>query len=183
MGAGTTRRGLTVSVGQSYASSQKGISAFQRGKYEDALKHLEPAAEKGDPEALYYLGRMYGAGQGVPRDQNKATAFFKKAAEGGSPGAQQSLGSALMLGEGIETDMIEALKWFIVSARVRQQGRRRLCRARLALHDARPAKGSAQESTGLAKGARGKETRIELTAGFFPSARKRSIRRPWPSSR
>jgi TPR repeat protein len=117
VGAGTTRRGLTVSVGQSYASSQKGISAFQRGKYEDALKHLEPAAEKGDPEALYYLGRMYGAGQGVPRDQNKATAFFKKAAEGRSPGAQQSLGSALMLGEGIETDMIEALKWFIVSAR------------------------------------------------------------------
>jgi len=75
VGAGTTRRGLTVSVGQSYASSQKGISAFQRGKYEDALKHLEPAAEKGDPEALYYLGRMYGAGQGVPKDQNKATAY------------------------------------------------------------------------------------------------------------
>ena len=60
---------------------------------------------------------MYGAGQGVPKDQKKAAELFKKAAEGGSPGAQQSLGSALMLGEGIETDMIEALKWFIVSAR------------------------------------------------------------------
>ena len=60
---------------------------------------------------------MYGAGQGVPKDQKKAAELFKQAAEGGSPGAQQSLGSALKLGEGIETDVIEALKWFIVSAR------------------------------------------------------------------
>ncbi|MGB0632073.1 MAG: tetratricopeptide repeat protein [Alphaproteobacteria bacterium] len=115
--AGATVAFLTGAVAESFASSQKGISAFQRGKYEDALKYLEPAAEKGDAEALYYLGRMYSAGQGVAKDQQKATDFFKKAAEGGSAGAQQSLGSALMLGEGIETDMIEALKWFIISAR------------------------------------------------------------------
>lgn len=108
---------LIMAAPVAFASSQKGLSAFQRGKYEEALKHLEPAAEKGDPEAMYVLGRMYGAGQGVAKDQQKATDLFKRAAEGGSPGAQQSLGSALMLGEGIETDMIEALKWFIISAR------------------------------------------------------------------
>ena len=115
--AGLTMAVTTASAPAVFASAQKGLNAFQRGKYEEALKHLEPAAEKGDAEALYVLDRMYGAGQGVPKDQKKAAELFKKAAEGGSPGAQQSLGSALMLGEGIETDMIEALKWFIVSAR------------------------------------------------------------------
>ena len=99
-----------------YAVGQ-GVEAFQRGKYEEALKHLEPAAKAGDAEALYVLGQMYGSGRGVKKDEKKAAEFFMKAADLGNPGAQQSLGSALMLGEGIEQDMVAALKWFILSAR------------------------------------------------------------------
>ena len=99
------------------ASAQKGISAFQRGQYAEALKHLEPAAEKGDAAAMNALGQMYTSGSGVAKDLNKAAAFFLKAAELGNADAQQNLGSALMLGEGIEQDMVEALKWFIISAR------------------------------------------------------------------
>ena len=100
-----------------YASGLKGIEAFQRGKYEEALKYLHPAAEAGDPSAMYVLGRMYASGRGIAKDENAATALFLKAANLGQPEAQHSLGSALMLGEGIDQDMVEALKWFIISGR------------------------------------------------------------------
>lgn len=99
------------------ASGQKGISAFQRGQYAEALKYLEPASEKGDADAMNALGQMYTSGSGVTKDLTKATAFFQKAAELGNADAQQNLGSALMLGEGIKQDMVEALKWFLISAR------------------------------------------------------------------
>ncbi|MFT5488108.1 MAG: TPR repeat protein [Paracoccaceae bacterium] len=100
-----------------YASAQKGIQAFQRGKYEEALKYLQPAAEAGDASAMYVLGQMYASGRGITKDEKAATDLFLKAANLGDPNAQQSLGSALMLGEGIEQDMVEALKWFIISGR------------------------------------------------------------------
>lgn len=100
-----------------YASAQKGIQAFQRGKYEEALKYLQPAADAGDASAMYVLGQMYASGRGVAKDEKAASALFLKAADLGDRNAQQSLGSALMLGEGIEQDMVEALKWFIISAR------------------------------------------------------------------
>lgn len=100
-----------------YASGQKGIQAFQRGKYEEALKYLQPAAEAGEASAMYVLGQMYASGRGIAKDEKMATDLFHKAANLGDPNAQQSLGSALMLGEGIEQDMVEALKWFIISGR------------------------------------------------------------------
>jgi TPR repeat protein len=97
-----------------YASAQKGIQAFQHGKYKEALKYLQPAAEAG---AMYALGQMYASDRGIAKDEKAATDLFLKAANLGNTDAQQSLGSALMLGEGIEQDMVEALKWFITSGR------------------------------------------------------------------
>ena len=105
-----------------YASAQKGIQAFQRAKYEEALKYLLPAVEAGEASAMYVLGQMYASGRGIAKDEKAATDLFLKAANLGDPNAQQSLGSALMLGEGIEQDMVEALKWFIISARAGNKG-------------------------------------------------------------
>lgn len=99
------------------ASTLQGVQAFKRGKYAEALKQLEPEVQKGDAEAMYVLGKMYAAGQGVGKDEKKAAGLFAKAADLGNAQAQQALGSALMLGEGIEQNMEEALKWFIISAR------------------------------------------------------------------
>ncbi len=116
--AGTLALLLTLfTMHTAYASAQKGIQAFQRGKYEEALKYLKPAVEAGDASAMYVLGQMYASGRGIAKDEKAATDLFLKAANLGDANAQQSLGSALMLGEGIEQDMIEALKWFIISAR------------------------------------------------------------------
>ena len=104
-----------------FASAQKGIDAFQRGKYDEAVKYLQPAAEAGDAGAMYVLGQMYASGRGIAKDEKAATELFLKAANLGDANAQQSLGSALMLGEGIEQDMVEALKWFIISGRAGNQ--------------------------------------------------------------
>lgn len=96
--------------------ARDGVSAFQRGQYGEALKHLAPAAEAGDAAAMFVLGKMYTSGTGVAKDHARAADFFHAAAERGHAEAQQSLGSALMLGDGIDQDMVEALKWFILSA-------------------------------------------------------------------
>lgn len=93
-----------------YASAQKGIQAFQHGKYKEALKYPQPAAEAVDAGAMYALGQMYASDRGIAKDEKAATDLFLKAANLGNADAQQSLGSALMLGEGIEQDMVEALK-------------------------------------------------------------------------
>jgi len=97
-----------------HATALKGTQAFQRGKYEEALKYLKPVADAG---AMHVLGRIYTSGRGIEKDEKLATDYFLKVAALGNTAAQQSLGSALMLGEGIEQDMVEALKWFIISAR------------------------------------------------------------------
>ena len=108
---------LLIAAPAVHASAQKGIEAFQRGKYDEAVKYLQPAAEAGDAGAMYVLGQMYASGRGIAKDEKAATELFLKAANLGDANAQQSLGSALMLGEGIEQDMVEALKWFIISGR------------------------------------------------------------------
>lgn len=112
---------LLIAAPGVYASAQKGIEAFQRGKYDEAVKYLQPAAEAGDAGAMYVLGQMYASGRGIAKDEKAATELFLKAANLGDANAQQSLGSALMLGEGIEQDMVEALKWFIISGRAGNQ--------------------------------------------------------------
>lgn len=108
---------ITVTMADAVASARKGVQAFQRGKYDEALNFLKPAANDGDAEAMNALGQMYASGRGIEKDVKLATEYFRKAAELGNAEAQQNLGSALMLGDGIEQDMVEALKWFIISAR------------------------------------------------------------------
>ena len=84
-----------------YASAQKGGQAFQRRKYEEALKYLQPAAAAGEAGAMYVLGQRYASGRGITKDGKAAANLFLKTANLGDPNAQQSLGSALMLSEEI----------------------------------------------------------------------------------
>lgn len=50
---------------------------------EEAVKYYQMAADKQDPEALYALGGMYGAGEGVKKDPKKALELVRAAAEAG----------------------------------------------------------------------------------------------------
>ena len=56
------------------------------------LKELEKAAEQGDAQAQYELGRCYNAGDKVPKDNAIAAQWYAKAAEQGHTDAQFNLG-------------------------------------------------------------------------------------------
>lgn len=98
------------------ADVEAGVEAFRKANFPAALKELEPAAQNGNAVAHYFLGKMHGAGLGVPKDAAKATAHFKTAAEGGLTYAQVELANALVLGDGIESDLVEAMKWLFIAA-------------------------------------------------------------------
>lgn len=96
----------------------EGINAFNAADYETARTELGPAAKQGDPQALYYLGRLYAAGLGgVKKDPAKAAKLYRGAAEAGVPEAQHALGIALSLGEGVEQDFVESLTWFMLASK------------------------------------------------------------------
>jgi uncharacterized protein len=99
------------------ADSQTGIDAFNSKEFDTALAALQPAAETGDVEAMYYLGQMHAAGFGVEKDLKKALGYYRTAADLGHAPSQKELGTALALGEGVEQDVAEGLKWLLIASR------------------------------------------------------------------
>lgn len=74
------------------------------------------AAEKGDADAQFQLGRAYFRGDGVAQDDTKAFELFQKAAEQGNAKAQHNLASMYLDGRGVTKDETEAVKWYRKSA-------------------------------------------------------------------
>jgi TPR repeat protein len=56
------------------------------------LARIREAAEQGNPDAQFELGKRYELGDGVPRDFSAAYSWLQKAAQGGSRLAEQCLG-------------------------------------------------------------------------------------------
>ena len=59
---------------------------------------------------------MYGKGQGVKRDYEKAMKWYRLAAAQGYAVAQYNLGNVYRDGEGVGQDYAEAVKWFRLAA-------------------------------------------------------------------
>ncbi len=76
--------------------------------YSEAVKWFRRAADLGQPEAHFYLGRCYADGQGVPKDVVEAVKWFRKAAEQGLAEAQFNLGISYAQGDGVAKDYVEA---------------------------------------------------------------------------
>ena len=79
---------LTVSLAAASATvaaqsnTAEGVAALARGDYQRAVEILRPLAEVdsgGDPAAQFFLGTMYEAGFGVPRDPMRACALYHRA--------------------------------------------------------------------------------------------------------
>jgi hypothetical protein len=77
---------------------EDGVSAFERGDYDAALRIWRPLAEH-DPRAALNLGVMYAEGLGVQKDAIEALRWLGPAALVGEPNAQMHLG--IMFTEGI----------------------------------------------------------------------------------
>lgn len=91
------------------------VAAYGEKKYDLALKHLVPLAERGHPLAEEMLGIMYRSGEGAPKDPAQAVVWLTKAAENGRPVAQHHLGIMAFLGEGEAADPVKALMWVYIA--------------------------------------------------------------------
>ena len=86
-------------------------------KKQEDLKALQEAAEDGDLEAMYRLGRSYYYGEdGAPKDGKQAFYWFNKAAEGDNIAAQYYLGLCYVRGIGVEKDEARAVELFAEGA-------------------------------------------------------------------
>ena len=69
----------------------------------------------GDAEAQYYLGRLYLAGKGAPRDPMHAARWFRLAANKGQHSAQAMLGAMVFKGDGVPRQAAVGLFWLTLA--------------------------------------------------------------------
>ena len=82
-------------------------SAASRGD-KAALQQLMIRAERGDPNAQYYLGLMYEAGEGVDKDATQAVRWYRQSADQNLADAQFKLGDIHARGQ----DYTQAVQWY-----------------------------------------------------------------------
>ena len=107
---------LALSVLPAWADFAAGLSAYQKGNYEGALKEWQPLAENGDAVAQFNVGLMCYEGQGVRQDYARAAEWFQRAADQGYAKAQYNLGAMYGVGKGVKRDLVEAYKWLDLCA-------------------------------------------------------------------
>lgn len=69
----------------------KGMQYFQQGNFEQAIKHLEKAANANHANAAFQLGEMYFGGTGVDANKETAIRWYKVAANAGHKQAKRKL--------------------------------------------------------------------------------------------
>jgi hypothetical protein len=69
------------------ADYARGVDAYARADYGEAVRQLTPDAEAGNPEAELMLGRLYAWGLGVPQDLGRAWGWFDRAVAHGDADA------------------------------------------------------------------------------------------------
>ena len=99
-------------VGNHSYEMSKGMYYLSTKEYTTALASFKTAAEKGELEAMVYLGVMYQDGLGTQKDLAKAFQYYKKAAELGSPEGMYYLGLMYFNGEHVQENASSAFVWF-----------------------------------------------------------------------
>ena len=79
---------------------------------EEAVKWYRKAAEQGNADAMYKLGKCFYNGLGVEEDEEEAVKWFRKAADQGNADAMHKLGFCYLFGRGVKYDKEEAVKWY-----------------------------------------------------------------------
>lgn len=103
---------VSIPVWGHAAGDPQALVAYQSKNFREAMRLYRPLAEKGDPEAQYYVGRMYEKGQGVRKDQAEVVKWYRKAAEGGYAAAQYRLAVGYAYGlAGLSRDHDTAVRW------------------------------------------------------------------------
>ena len=95
---------------------EAGVTAYENGRYPDAIAVWEPLADKGDINSLNMLAQLHRLGLGVQQDDEKAFELYEMAAERGSDEAQVNVAFQLLTGKGVEQDREKAASWFAKAA-------------------------------------------------------------------
>ena len=61
-------------------SVEAGVTAWQAGDYEAAVRAWRPLADRGDVDAQFNLGHAYRLGRGVPRNMTLAEQWYERSA-------------------------------------------------------------------------------------------------------
>lgn len=80
--------------------------------YGEDFAQLKLAAEKGEVDAEFQLGRAYLKGDGAERDFDRARELLLKAAGNGNHGAEDFLASMYEGGLGVAQDYTKAVSWY-----------------------------------------------------------------------
>ena len=103
-------------IGNHSYETSKGLYEYSTGEYTAALASFKTAAEKGEQEAMVYLGAMYYEGLGTTKDYKKAYEWILKAKNEGNAKASYQLGIMYYNGKGVAQSYAEAYKWYNVAA-------------------------------------------------------------------
>jgi Sel1 repeat/SPOR domain len=72
-------------------SLDEGVRALAQNRFGEAVRHLGPLAQQGNPDAQYLVGTMYANGDGLPVDQPRAERLFRAAAAQGHARAREQV--------------------------------------------------------------------------------------------
>lgn len=100
-----------------HADFISGGEAYISGDYETAANEFTPLAKRGDHRAMYALGSMYAAGQGVEKDLKKAFELFSEASRNGRADATYKLGYMYEHGMGIKKNYKKAIRYYQKAAK------------------------------------------------------------------
>ncbi len=92
-------------------------AAWLAGEYHQALRLMQPLAERGDARAQAGLALIYAKGLGTPRDARQATLWYARAARAGLAQAQYDLAARYFRGDGTPRDAGKAVYWWRQAAR------------------------------------------------------------------
>lgn len=86
----------TLAMGSAaHADVRAGVTAWEAGNFEAAVREWRPLALAGDADAQFNLGQAYKLGRGVPQDLAQAAEWFGRAARQNHLQAQDNLGLVL----------------------------------------------------------------------------------------
>jgi TPR repeat protein len=95
---------------------EKAKAAYDSKDYATAAQLWQPLADHGDAMAQFYLGWLYEAGMGVPRNYAEAAKWYRLSAEQHNALAQSNLAGMYLDGRGVPKDEGKALRLYCRAA-------------------------------------------------------------------
>lgn len=107
---------IVLISGSASAGFDEGLAAYKQKDFDTALGEFVPLAEKGHGLSQFYLGLLYGFGDGVKKDLAEAVRWWRLASVQGNIAAQSNLGFMYKYGNGVTKDPVAAYMWSKIAA-------------------------------------------------------------------